>query len=197
MTRLLLLMVLVSMQARCFAQLFPIPGNMQERWNSSGLAKADTQSLRHMLENEAKRLKAALPDECDNPQFEWTPVNLGKLGDAVIVKTDSPCNCGRANCAISLYVRSGAGYRVLSLAPAVHEPSGWAFGFLPSATGVPDIVIASAAGGLMVSLARYRYTDGKYMFGSSECIKQKDTENPGSWWNQANVVVSRSCESAE
>ena|SRR5271166_2501448 len=194
LTFLFLLLMLPAQSAEGPEQQFPIPNNMRDIRPSTSLDKNDEVALKRILEAEAKRLTAALPGECDNPQFSWAPVELGALGKGVVVATMPPCNCGRANCAISLYVGQAAGYREIPFGPAHREPIGWAFGLLESPSGVPDVVIASAAGGFMVRLALYRYVEGRFVLRNSECLKQRNPESPGSWWSPADVLVNHSCE---
>lgn len=191
---LLLLLMFPALRAESPEQLFPIPSNMRDTWPSTGLDKNDETALKRALGAKAKSLSAALPGDCDKPQFDWAPTELGKLGQGVVAATISPCNCGRANCAISLFVRKGAGYYEVPFDSRHREPSGWAFGLLESPSGVPDVVIASAAGGLMVGLELYRYVDDRFVLRSSECLKQRNPESPRGWWNQADVIVSHSCE---
>jgi hypothetical protein len=110
-------------------------------------------------------------------------VDLGTLGKGVIVLMSGSTWCGTGGCPICIYVREKAGYR------KVLNSSGWAFAVLSSHKTVPDLVVASNAGGPQTVLTLYRYAGSTFTGQACETLTAKDGNTPGSWWDPSHVNI--------
>jgi len=167
---------------------FPIPSDMHEIWPGAKLADAERQSLQ-------KAMAADLDAQQDISQrgkkytfasADTAEVALGSLGHAVLVLMSNSLSCGTGGCPIYVYVRNGAGYRKV-----LDGSFGWAFAVVNSKAPVPDLVIASNAGGGHITLTLYHYSGSTFAHRDCEMLtsKDKDGKTPTSWWDPAQVNI--------
>jgi hypothetical protein len=170
-------------------KLFPIPADMHEIWPGAALTIPEKKLLQKALEPVLQSNERYCEKKSAFESIDSASISLGKLGTGVIILVPESCVCGDANCPIYLYARAKDGYRIV-LGDTRHDrgAGGWAFGVVESTADVPDLVLASNAGGPQVVLTLYRYDGSRFVQQGCETLTRKQ-ENTTSWWNPSEVDV--------
>ena len=138
-------------------------------------------------------MAADVGDQGDDPQsgkkysfsqVDSAEISLGTLGNGVIVIMSGSAFCGTGGCPIYVYVREKARYRKV-----LNDSLGWAFAVVDSRTAVPNLAIASNAGGGQIVLMVYGYAEKSFQRESCETLTSKDGRTPDSWWDAEQVNI--------
>ena len=158
-------------------------------WPNAVLNDKEKILLRKAVESDLRDSERYGPEKCAFEDVDKTTLPLGKLGNGIFVATNESCGC-RRNCFVYLYVHEKDGYREI-LRNGKMPPVSWAFALVDSKRAVPDIVLASSAGGGEVDLTRYRYTGGSFIPHGCERLVAKNwpDSTPKSWWDLSEVII--------
>lgn len=168
---------------------------MQELWLGSELSDADAKLLKKAMESDlgviGKYSAKRSSFDREGLSVDVAPVALGSLGKGMIVRADSESTCGATgSCAIYLYVREKEGYRKIlgGERPREWPPYGWAFAVVNTKSKIPDLVLASKAGGMTIALVLYRYSGDRFVGQACELLSKKG-DGDQSWWDASGVNV--------
>jgi len=161
---------------------------MHEIWPGADLTGPEPDLLKKAIEPDLRSLENDCEKRSTFADLAMASISLGSLGKGIIVLMSGSCVCGvTGNCPIYLYVRAKGSYA------NVLGGAGWAFGLIDSKNRVPDLVLASNAGGGHVLLRLYRYSDGKFAHQNCEMLTAKNGEfAPKNWWDPSEVSVQPS-----
>jgi len=120
--------------------------------------------LRPVVERDLKPfLKTFLNDEPDAAaveeeflQSQYTPMNLGALGPAILVEAHSGQGATGNSALVNLYVPSHGSYR------RIISTAGWGPEIGDEKRAVPDLIFGWASGVCHATLQRFRYVTGEY-----------------------------------
>jgi hypothetical protein len=188
----LLFSICLFAQGHEASRLFPIPEGMDKTWPDAVLSDSEKKLLKEAVEPGLRLLDCEEKPTFDS--LDKTSIALGRLGNGVLVATNSRCSCGgTGNCPIYLYVREKSRYREV-LGNGRWAPYSWAFAVVNSKTGTPDIVLATHSSARQVSLTKYRYVGDRFVPQACETLTAKNAESgPKSWWDPNEVLV-QPCE---
>ncbi|HEX7287705.1 MAG TPA: hypothetical protein VF532_16065 [Candidatus Angelobacter sp.] len=150
------------------------PAARPKQHNSTGVSVRELARLRPVVKRDLKKVlqrtrnintPSAAELENEFQQCRFTPLQLGRLGRAVLVQDQS--DGGKNVLLLNIYVPSRGSYRLL-ISEAGVGPL-----FLPGPGYAPDIIFGTA--GVCYSLARYRYIAGKYQLDA--CIERQRDEH--------------------
>lgn len=188
-----LLPLLLFAQTRQPPATFPIPKDMQEIWPGPKLTDADKLLLRKAVETDMREFDRVLQED-QRPKFESVDtagLDLGSLGNGVLVTWSESILCGTGGCPIYAYVHEGNSYRKVLGGSRRMVVSGWAFAVAKSETTIPDLVIASNLNGGTIVLMLYRYSGKTFASESCETLTAKEGAPSGlGRFDPAGVVVS-------
>lgn len=173
---------------------FPIPKGMQGIWPGAKLTDADKLLLRKAVETDLQEFDRDLPED-QRPKFEsadTADLDLGSLGNGVLVTLSESVLCGTGGCPIYAYAREKDSYRkVLGGRKGRAAAPGWAFAVVKSETTIPDLVIASNLSGGIIVLTFYRYSGKTFTSEGCETLTAREGAPSGlSRFDQAAAAVS-------
>ena len=126
---------------------FPIPRDIEETWPGAKLNDAENQLPERAVPSDLRDLERDCSQKTASASVDSADLNLGKLGQGVLVRMCGSCACGvTGNCPIYAYFRETGGFRKI-LSDKRRGTFGWAFSVVDSNSETPDLVIAKNLGG--------------------------------------------------
>lgn len=171
---------------------FPIPADMHETWPGAKLTGAEKLLLQKAVDADLRKLRGETQsvEKSMSEKFDSADVALGTLGNGVIVSISDPVLCGTGGCLIYAYLREKGGFRNILAGDHGMGSLGWAFAVVKSKTGIPDLVIASNAGGGLITLTLYRYSGSAFSTHTCEFLSAKNPNSTlSSWWDPSQVFI--------